>query len=87
MPVEKAVLMALLMMLLCFLFGGLLINGLCMMLSPQHWFDLPVWFRGGAALNTAKYCSGWRAFQVRIAGIGMLAIEFFMFFSMVRNHM
>jgi len=87
MPVGKAIGAALILMLICSIFGGLLVNGLCMMLSPQSWFDLPQWFRGGAALNKAKYCSGWRAFEMRVAGIGILAIEFFMFFSMARNHM
>lgn len=46
----------------------MLINALCMLISPKAWFALPRWLRLEGVMTPERYGNRWGALQVRVLG-------------------
>ena len=65
---------------------GLIINGLCMLVSPRAWYRLPHWFRASGGLPEEKYGRGWGAIQVRLVGATFLGGIAWVIYDVISRH-
>jgi len=88
MPIQKALLAALVTIVLCLFFGWFLLNAMVMMVSPRAWLELPEWLptSGYMRMRKAKYSAGWGCLQVRILGLFFFCVVLGIFFLMFRHH-
>jgi hypothetical protein len=72
---------------LTFVFIGIVVNALFMLVSPRAWYRLPKWFRASGGLSEEEYSRGWGAVQVRIAGAIGLAMTAWAIYAFLSKHL
>lgn len=72
---------------LTFVFIGIVVNALFMLVSPRAWYRLPKWFRASGGLSEEEYGRGWGAIQVRIAGAIALAMTAWVVYDFLSKHL
>jgi len=66
--------------------GLLLLNGALMICSPRRWFSLPLGLQGSLRHRRRQYLEGfWGRFQIRLMGLGCVAVIGLMLLAIVRG--
>lgn len=72
---------------LTFLFIGMVVNGLFMLVSPRAWYRLPSWFRASGGLSEEKCTQGWGAVQTRLVGATFLGLTAWVVYDFLSKHL